>query len=140
MTRFVLLLTLVAPVTASLVACDPTTPVVDPDPYGECGADVAFANVFDAVVVGDTLLATVAHSGCSQAEVEPCWDGSFMESFPVQVALDLSIGPAQACAAYFEFDTEIDLTPFKEAYADSYGSETGSMILNLDGTSLLYEF
>jgi hypothetical protein len=63
-----------------------------------------------------------------------------MESFPVQVALDLSIGPAEACDAYFEFETEVDLTPLKQAYADGYGSETGSMVLNVDGASILYEF
>jgi hypothetical protein len=138
MTRFLLVMTLVVPLAASLVACDPTTPIADP--YGECPADAALAMVIDAEVVGDTLIATVAHSGCDRAEITPCWDGSFMESFPVQVALDLSIGPAQACAAYFEFETEVDLTPLKQAYEDGYGSGAGSMILNLDGTSVLYEF
>ncbi|MFT6819070.1 MAG: hypothetical protein ACJATT_002891 [Myxococcota bacterium] len=140
MTRLLLVLTIAVPLTASLVACDPTSPGADPDPYDECATDVAFAMVIDAEVVGDSLIATVAHSGCGQAEVTPCWDGSFMESFPVQVALDLSIGPAEACDAYFEFETEVDLTPLKQAYADGYGSETGSMVLNVDGASILYEF
>ncbi len=138
MTRFLLILALAVPLTAGLVACDPTTPIADP--YEECPANTALATVIDAEIVGDTLFASVAHSGCDQAEVTPCWDGAFMESFPVQVALDLSIGPAQACDAYFEFETEIDLGPLKQAYEDGYGSGAGSMILNLDGESILYEF
>lgn len=138
MTRLLLILTLVAPLAAGLVACDPTT--TPADPYAECPSDDALAMVIDAEIEGDTLIATVGHSGCDQAEVTPCWDGSFMESFPVQVALDLAIGPAQACDAYFEFETQIDLTPLKQAYADAYGGGAASMVVNLDGASILYEF
>ena len=141
MTRFLLILSAALPLTAGLVACDPTTPNGPIDPPEECPADDGLARVLDAEVDGDTLTATVGYSGCSEAEaITPCWDGSFMESFPVQIALDLSTGPAQMCQAYFEHTAEIDLVPLRRAYEDTYGEGPGSMVINLDGMSVLYAF
>ena len=105
-----------------------------PSDWDACSADEGHGTDLDAASIdGDTLTATVAYSGgCEDHTFTLCWDGSFLESAPVQVRLELlHTGPPDPCEAYPSETLGFDLTPLREAYGAAYGTETGVITVNL---------
>ncbi len=95
-----------------------------------------------AAVVGDSLAVTVTYSGgCEEHLFGLCWDGAFAESNPVQVSTFISHDSMQdPCDALPSEELIFDLLPLRAAYESSYQSDTGAIIINLDGweTPLTY--
>jgi hypothetical protein len=128
------------------IACEPGD-----DPFGDNGATICSEDtpndalvVTDAAVLGNELLVTVAYSGgCAEHLLGMCWTGSFLESFPVQAQAHIahdSMG--DTCKALPSEDRVFDLTPMAEAYQEGYQTDTGTIIIQLDGwpQSLEYSF
>lgn len=114
-----------------------------PFTFGEC--DPTSTDAFDLnemVVVDDTLSLTVSYSGgCAPHEFRLCWDGSFMESSPVQVPLVLQHdGNGDMCEAYPTEVLEVPLSELADAYREAYAVRAGSIILRLLDASATYEF
>ncbi|MBW2264417.1 MAG: hypothetical protein JRG91_20825, partial [Deltaproteobacteria bacterium] len=98
---------------------------------------------FESVSIdGDDILITISYGGgCEDHHFRLCWDGSFMESHPVQVDLELiHDGHGDACLAYITSTHRFSLVPLKEAWFEAYGTDTGTIMINGDGFSTLYEF
>jgi hypothetical protein len=77
--------------------------------------------VQDAEVVGDALVVTAGHGGCHAAPIWACWDGLFLESFPVQARIAIHHAEAGDCDAYFERTIQVRLDPVLDDYRDAYG-------------------
>ena len=92
-------------------------------------------------VNGDTLFLEVSFSGgCADHVFTPCWDGAFMESFPVQVDIDMvHDGHNDPCDAWLTEPLALDLGLIRLGYLTSYGT-TGDVLVNLDAESALYSF
>lgn len=95
-------------------------------------------NVTAATVTGDALTFTVEYGGCAANEVWACWDGSFLESSPVQVPLTVRHRDAGQCDALLTTTRTVDLTPVIDAYTDAYGG-ADIMILRVDDVSATWE-
>ncbi|MBX2804305.1 MAG: hypothetical protein KTR31_41975 [Myxococcales bacterium] len=92
-------------------------------------------------VEGDELVVEVSFSGgCNEHDVVLCWpDQSFMESFPVQVQLELfHEDNGDKCDAYLTEDRRLSLLPLAEAHEDAYGPGPATITINLDGQSVDY--
>jgi hypothetical protein len=125
----------------------------DPDPanntggapllqIGDCpeGGDMI---TVDAVSITKDILAvdTGFSGGCAEHEVTACWDGSFLESFPVQAHISLYHNAnGDSCEAYLSQTFEFDLTPMRESYVEGYQSTTGTILLSVDGEGTEYTF
>lgn len=125
-------------------ACDwlDVEPGTDPDPGSD--AKLVIMNTADDFgawpsgwvaidnpqVEDDLLRMTVGYSGCDIADFDLVVSSAWMESFPVQTVTHLSFEPSD-CAAAFSHEVVFDLTPVKEAYAASYQTASGTIILHL---------
>ncbi|HCH63437.1 MAG TPA: hypothetical protein DFR83_11570 [Deltaproteobacteria bacterium] len=90
-----------------------------------------------------TLMVDVSYGGgCETHSFALCWpDQSFMESAPVQVSLELlHTGPRDDCDAWITETLDLDLSPMADAWRESYGAESGEMIVYLGGFSTRYSF
>lgn len=126
------------------IACDPP----DTDPFdgpelSSCEPETPFDSlVINGVSIdGDTMTVDVAYSGCGPGHpLGGCWDGVFLESFPVQVNIDVAHDDLmEACDAFPSDSFELDLTPLRESYQAGY-EETGTIMINLDGWDEDIEF
>lgn len=132
----------VAGVCAAVTAADWSTGpeiaiVTDCEPYESDGYEL-----YSASVDGDDLLVSVSYSGgCAEHLFRVCWDGSFMESFPVQVRFDLQHeGNDDPCDAYPTEELRIPLTVLRDAYREGYRTEEGTVIIGLGGERIEYAF
>jgi hypothetical protein len=94
-------------------------------------------------VDGAELVVEVGYSGgCETHDFELCWpDGSFLESYPVQVALQIwHDDHDDPCDAWLYDELRFDLAPLADAYRDSYGSTTGTITVNLGGFAVDWTF
>lgn len=94
-------------------------------------------------IQGDVLTVLVGYSGgCEDHEFRICWpDQSFMESTPVQVGLTLFHNANNdTCEAYISEEIELDLTPLRVAYKDSYGASSGTILIGFNNEQLTYDF
>jgi hypothetical protein len=115
-----------------------------PELLSNCAAADGDTLSFDvgATIEGDTLSLPVGYGGgCETHAFQLCWpDQSFMESMPVQVALEVWHDANQdSCDMYWMEVLEFDLTPLREAYVTGYG-ESGTIMVNVAGESLEYVF
>ena len=128
-------------------ACDP----VDIDPFdgpavSACQPDTPFDGLVinDVTLDGDTLTVDVAYSGCGPGHpLGGCWDGNFDESAPVQTGLSIAHDNlGEVCEAFPSDSVDIDLTPMRDAYLESYGGDGGEIDISIPGwdTSVLYSF
>ncbi len=128
-------------------ACDP----VDIDPFdgpavSACQPDTPFDGLVinDVTLDGDTLTVDVAYSGCGPGHpLGGCWDGNFDESAPVQTGLSIAHDNlGEVCEAFPSDSVDIDLTPMRDAYLESYGGDGGEIDISIPGwdTSVLYRF
>lgn len=90
----------------------------------------------------DTLVVTVSYSGGCEAHLfQACWDGSFMESFPVQAAVGLQHdGNDDACEAWITEELRIPLSSMRESYIEGYGTDAGEIIIGIAGGSISFTF
>ena len=114
----------------------------------DCEAAAGHATDLNAISIsGDTLNASVSYSGgCETHSFRLCWpDPSFMESAPVQAALEIiHEGPEDPCDAYPTESVDLDLTPMKDSWQAAYGASSGEMLLHVSTTngtqSVTYSF
>lgn len=105
-------------------------------------ADGDMLTVDAASIEGDELIVTVSYGGgCETHDIDLCWpDQSFMESYPVQVQLELlHDGHDDACDAYLTEDRRFSLSPLAQAYRDAYGG-AGTVTIHVHGFDLDYTF
>lgn len=90
----------------------------------------------------DVLTYGVAYGGgCEDHDFTLCWDGTFLESFPVQVNLRLIHNAHNdACEAYLSEEVSFSLVSLREAYQDGYGDTGGTIFVNTEGEDFPYEF
>lgn len=96
----------------------------------------------ELTIDGDDLRVALSYSGgCEEHLFRVCWNQSFMESFPVQVSLDLQHeGNDDACEAYLDEELVISLTALREAYEEGYRTDAGTIIIGIGGESIDFEF
>jgi hypothetical protein len=101
-------------------------------------------NLQSASVRGDTLRLEVSHGGgCAQHLYGLRWEGSFLESLPVQVLLNLTHdAQGDVCKAIVFETLYFDLRPVREQYRQAYGATHGRMVLRFHGSDLraVYRF
>lgn len=85
-------------------------------------------------IVNGQLNATVGHGGCNAAAVWACWNGAFLESFPVQAHLAIHHAPAGNCDAFFTQTVSLSLEPVLDAYVDGY-HRVDPIVLHVGGKS-----
>lgn len=141
----------------TLTACGrvilpPRAPTVPDAPFNDCSADDGNGGLdlggFDTSgeslsIDGDTLSVDLSFGGgCEDHLFEICWpDQSFMESEPVQVNLEIwHGGTPDMCEAYLSETVDFDLSPLKAEWKDAYGEGAGTIILNVMGESVQYDF
>jgi hypothetical protein len=134
----------------TFAACGGAGPTPWPDPFSDCRA--ADGDPYDigpsggaedpVVVVGHELRVTVGYSGgCEEHAFQICWDGSFMESDPVQARIDLlHDANGDGCEAYVTDELSFDLNPMRLAWQSYYGGSGGEIILRLRERSATYRF
>lgn len=138
---------------ALLCACDATDD--PPDGWQELhvcrGSDPRDAlRITSLDVAGDSLFVEVAHGGgCEDHQYGLCYVDAWAESDPVQVSLRvLHDANDDNCDAELQTELTFDLTALRQAYADSYQSDSGAIRMNfgdcepgqLPDCSALYRF
>lgn len=128
------------------IACEPNN---NPDPnkpqlleIGDCSDDGDDKAINSVTLSGDTLTVSASFSGgCAEHTITACWDGSFLESFPVQARIKLiHDANGDSCEAYLTQDFTYDLTPMREAYVDGYQTEEGTILLGVEDLGAEYTF
>lgn len=123
----------------------------EPEAFSDCSTDDGWPidlGGFDTQsppvsISGDTLTVVVGHGGgCTEHLYEICWpDQSFMESEPVQVALEVwHGGERDNCEAYLTETLAFDLSPLKTSWKSAYGEGPGTILVNVMGESAEYSF
>jgi len=90
---------------------------------------------------GDKLAVEVGNGGCATdtPAFKLCFDGTFRESYPVQVTLRLIPTALTPCSSVSQ-QKVFDLSPLRAAYQSGYQSQTGTISVSLDGTGFRYSF
>jgi len=109
----------------------------DCGPFASDGYTLNAADVRD-----DTLHLSLSFGGgCAEHLFRVCWDGSFMESAPVQAALVLQHeANDDPCDAWLSADLEVPLSSLRAAYADAYRSDTGTVVLRVGEETVRFDF
>ena len=122
---------LVLPSCIIVVEEDPDDPPADTSAVivtDSCPGSTAFVD--SAEVVGDRLVVTAGYGGCSNTQTWACWDGSFLESYPVQAPITVHHEPAGDCDALLTDTISVSLDPVIEGHVDAYGG-TDTIILRV---------
>jgi hypothetical protein len=96
-----------------------------------------------AAIDGSELVVTLGFGGgCAEHEFVLCWpDQSFLESYPVQVQLELfHEGHDDACEAWLVEEHRLSLQPLAEAYEAAYGESTGTIFVHVGEFELTWTF
>lgn len=90
----------------------------------------------------DTLHLTARFGGgCEDHEFSACWNGSFMESFPVQVRVEIiHDDKGDTCKAMVHEELQLDLSALREAYQKAYQTKQGTIVLRLAGVDKAVEY
>lgn len=119
---------------------------VEPPPsdWSVCETDAGDSLSIDGMTVeADTLMVEVSYGGgCAAHDFVICWpDQSFMESEPVQVALEIwHDGHDDPCDAVISETVSFELASLRTAWQTAYGSESGSIIIHVDDFDVEYSF
>lgn len=140
-------------VSITIFACGNTAILNDPTQDGDCldnPVDCVAVEICDlkeqdvffmdpANLNGDIITVRISYSGgCKDHDFQACWEGSFMESYPVQARIKLiHDAHGDACEALISQVVAIDLTPMKESYQAAY-QESGTIIIHLDDQTIVY--
>ena len=114
-----------------------------PDAFSACtAADGDPTWLETASITDDTLSLDVSYGGgCETHTFQICWDGSFAESAPVQVWLELWHDAAgDGCEAELSETLTFDLTPLKASWQAAYGAESGEITVHTGGGTVAYSF
>ncbi|HEY5927085.1 MAG TPA: hypothetical protein VIV11_35600 [Kofleriaceae bacterium] len=113
-------------------------PVTIGDCSGEAKDGYQLAN---GRLSGNRLLVDVQYGGgCAEHTFKVCWDGIFLESFPVQTGLTLHHdGNGDLCEALPVTPLSIDLTTLGSAYKSMYQTTTGEALISLDDVRVNYK-
>src|SRR5690606_8946590 len=97
-------------------------------------------DVTGIAVDGTVLTISIRYTGgCKDHDFTLHWNGSFLESFPVQVHLTLTDGETEDfCKALISKQLKFDLTPLVQAYRDGYQG-AGTVIVRLQTHSVQVE-
>jgi len=110
--------------------CEEAPPVVLLDLPPEAIHADAF-QINSASLAGDSLNMNLPYRGACNSHDFTLFASSFMESFPVQVNLNMRhLGYGDPCDAYPSEDLIFNLQPLRDSYVEFYGS-TGQINLNL---------
>ena len=98
-----------------------------------------------AAIAGDALTLNVSYGGgCATHRFTLVASETFMESFPVQLAVLLAHDAnGDACEAWLTEDYRFDLRVVRDRYREAYGQGPGEVVLLLDDASsgpLVYAF
>ncbi len=95
-----------------------------------------------ATLEGDTLFVDVSYGGgCETHTWELCWDGSFAQSYPVQVWVELGHDDHDdPCDAWISETLSFDLSPLAEAYEDAYHTAHDTVTVHFEGSTMSYTF
>ena len=98
-----------------------------------------------ATVEDDSLRVNVSYSGgCETHAFTLVAEPMFLESFPVQLRVSIAHNAnGDTCQDSITEDHVFDLTPIKEVYQKAYRTDTGTIVLRLNGAppgELAYEF
>lgn len=120
-----------------------TGTVVIADAVEEWGIDEYVLNA--ATIAGDTLELNVSYGGgCEKHQFTLVSSGVFLESFPVQLRVDLAHNANNdSCEAWLTTDYHFDLSAIKILYQAAYQQGAGTIILLLEDVpngQLVYEF
>ncbi|MDE0206943.1 MAG: hypothetical protein OXP66_13070 [Candidatus Tectomicrobia bacterium] len=87
------------------------------------------------VIEDGTLTLTVSYSGgCARHDFTLVADDEFRESDPVELDVFLAHeGNGDRCEAYETRVYEFDLAPVRELYLDTYGTNSGAILLRFQG-------
>lgn len=104
----------------------------------ECPADLPMDayNIHQASIdeAGRLTLVVQYGGGCREHEFTLCWDGHFMESFPLQVRLVLHHdGNGDMCRALPTETLTFDLKALEKGYRQAYRDDSGQIMLRIDG-------
>jgi hypothetical protein len=90
---------------------------------------------------GNRMLVDVKYTGgCAEHTFKVCWDGTFLESLPVQTGLTLHHdGHGDACESFGTKPLSIDLTTLGSAYKAMYQTTTGEALISLDEVRVNYK-
>ena len=93
--------------------------------------------ISSAAIDGDTLrVAATYGGGCRRHALQPIAETVWMESYPVQVATRIAHNAGgDACKALVTRELDIDLSPLKERYRQTYGTNSGQIALRLAGVA-----
>ncbi len=96
-----------------------------------------------AKIIKDTLQIEVSASGgCEEHLFDLYWDGSFLESYPVQTKLTLTHdSQGDICEAIIRKTLVFDLSSLKKSYQSGYLTQSGTIIISINNEkSLSYSF
>ena len=104
----------------------------------ECPADLPMDpyNIQEARIdeAGDLALTVQYGGGCREHDFTLCWDGRFMESFPIQVRLVLHHDANDdMCRALPTEVRTFDLKVLEKGYKQAYRDDSGRIILRIEG-------
>jgi hypothetical protein len=98
----------------------------------------------DSVAIeGDELVVSLGYSGgCEEHDFTLCWpDQTFMESHPVQASLELfHDAHHDTCEAWITEERRFSLVPLRAAYAASYGTKVGTIVIHVAGSTVSWTF
>ncbi|WP_434418082.1 hypothetical protein [Nannocystis pusilla] len=151
------MLTTIAIVSQITLAASAAPPVPFPDLYTPeapaaaggalemCGFPVESDpfSITAAQLVGDSLEVTVGYQGgCQQHHFSFCWDGNFLESWPVQVFTQIRHeSNNDPCASSVTDSLTFDLSGLKSRYQMLYQAPSGQVVMRLTGwADMVYVF
>ncbi len=97
----------------------------------------------DSARIGrDLLKATLIYGGgCRDHDFRACWDGLFMETWPVGARLLLDHDDHDdPCDALIRETRAFDLRPLRLAWEEEYGPPPGTIVIHLEDQVLRYDF
>jgi hypothetical protein len=116
--------------------------LVVPVTLGECQGEATDPYQLSAGrISGNRLLVDVSYGGgCAEHTFKVCWNGTFLESLPVQTALALHHDAhGDACESFGVRPLSIDLTTLGSAYKAMYRTTTGEALISLDDVRVTYK-
>ena len=87
--------------------------------------------ILDAAVDAGGLVVDVTYGGgCARHDLDAVAFGGWMESSPVRIRVGLTHDAhGDVCKASIRRTLRFDLEPLRRAYAQAYGSDTGTVVL-----------
>jgi hypothetical protein len=106
--------------------------VIDENLYNSRSKDT-FA-IQDAFIENDSLIIRIEYGGgCGIVKYSGITNGSFMESYPVQLNVSLSFTDEDTCEALISKNISINLSNLADYYNDMYKTYHGTILIHLEG-------